>query len=136
MRSPRGVRGDDDPATTDEVDLDLGQEGREVPVLLGPELADVTGEPAPPESRGDDIFSGPEQVEDIGAAVLDPALVVGPARRHPVDADAAAIDRELHEPERGDERTGANRSSGEPERSSKDGAPGRPARPGRIDPGD
>ena len=47
-----------------------------------------------PEARGDDVLARPEHVQDVGRADLDAPAVVGPARGHPVRADAPAVDRE------------------------------------------
>ena len=136
VRSPRGVGRDDHPSAAGDVDLDLGHQGRVVAVLLGAELADVAREPATAEPRRDHVLAAPEEVDDVDGAVLDPPSVVGPAGREQVLPDRAAIDRELHQPERGHVGPCAMGSGRKPERPAEDRAPRRPARRVGIDPRD
>ena len=119
-----------------ELDLELGQEGGVVPVLLGPVLGDLAGVPAAPEARRDDVLAGRQEVTDIGRRVLDPRPVVGPARRHPVRADEPTVDAELDQAERGHVGARASGRPGQPDGPAKDRRPGRPARQRGIDPSD
>src|ERR1035437_1084063 len=71
--------------------------------------ADVAAEPPVRQDRAEGVAAAADQLGDIPRPVIDPLVVVGPARGEIVIADAVTVQVHIHEAE----RSGVERGAGE-----------------------
>ena len=81
--------------------FELGPQGRGLAPLLEPAKAHVAAIAAVAQQGGQGVLAGPQQTAHVVDLVADALVIIGPVGGHHVVADAAAVDPQLIEPQRG-----------------------------------